>query len=102
MTQLNVGSRARLVCPADIAYGNQGAAPAIPPGATLVFDVELLEIVSTPEVRNLAPHAKCGAAMNSTTSPVRFLTRRAVKAGITYAYALSMSQLNQDLDSEYV
>ena len=50
MTQLNVGSRARLVCPADIAYGNQGAAPAIPPGATLVFDVELLEIVSTPEV----------------------------------------------------
>jgi len=44
MTQMPVGSKATLVCPADIAYGNRGAAPAIPPGATLIFNVELLEI----------------------------------------------------------
>ncbi|MEE2787625.1 MAG: FKBP-type peptidyl-prolyl cis-trans isomerase [Myxococcota bacterium] len=53
LTQLRVGSKARLVCPPEIAYGNQGAAPAIPPGATLVFDVELIEIVNTPPLPQL-------------------------------------------------
>jgi FKBP-type peptidyl-prolyl cis-trans isomerase FkpA len=44
ITQMPVGSKATLICPPNIAYGNRGAAPAIPPGATLVFNVELLEI----------------------------------------------------------
>jgi hypothetical protein len=39
-----VGGRSRLVCPADLAYGDQGWPPLIKPGATLVFDVELLRI----------------------------------------------------------
>ena len=43
--QIKVGGKARLVCPADIAYGDRGSPPAIKPGATLVFEVELLEIV---------------------------------------------------------
>ena len=42
-TQMELGTKAKLVCPAEIAYGNRGAAPVIPPGATLVFEVELLE-----------------------------------------------------------
>ena len=42
---MKVGGKARLVCPSDIAYGDQGRPPQIKPGATLVFDVELLEIV---------------------------------------------------------
>ncbi len=46
ISQLKVGAKARLVCPSDIAYGSRGAAPVIPPGATLVFDVELLGIVT--------------------------------------------------------
>jgi FKBP-type peptidyl-prolyl cis-trans isomerase FkpA/FKBP-type peptidyl-prolyl cis-trans isomerase FklB len=37
------GGKARLYCPSDTAYGDQGR-PSIPPGATLVFDVELLEV----------------------------------------------------------
>ena len=39
-----VGSKIRLVCPADLAYGDQGWPPLIKPGATLVYEVELLGI----------------------------------------------------------
>ena len=42
---MKVGGKARLVCPASIAYGDRGAPPRIKPGATLTFEVELLEIV---------------------------------------------------------
>ena len=42
---MKVGSKAKLVCPADIAYGDAGSPPLIKPGAPLVFEVELLEIV---------------------------------------------------------
>ena len=43
--EIKVGGKSRLVCPADIAYGDRGSPPTIKPGATLVFEVELLEIV---------------------------------------------------------
>jgi FKBP-type peptidyl-prolyl cis-trans isomerase FkpA len=42
---MKVGGKSRLVCPADLAYGDRGAPPRIKPGSTLVFEVELLEIV---------------------------------------------------------
>jgi FKBP-type peptidyl-prolyl cis-trans isomerase FkpA len=42
--QMKVGGKSRLVCPADVAYGDRGAPPRIKPGATLVFEVELLAI----------------------------------------------------------
>lgn len=45
LQQVKVGGKARLVCPADIAYGDRGSPPTIKPGATLVFEVELLDIV---------------------------------------------------------
>ncbi|HXF16219.1 MAG TPA: FKBP-type peptidyl-prolyl cis-trans isomerase [Burkholderiales bacterium] len=43
--EIKVGGKSRLVCPANIAYGDRGSPPNIKPGATLVFEVELLEIV---------------------------------------------------------
>jgi FKBP-type peptidyl-prolyl cis-trans isomerase FkpA len=42
---MKVGGKSRLVCPADLAYGDRGAPPRIKPGSTLVFEIELLEIV---------------------------------------------------------
>lgn len=41
---LQVGDKAQLVIPSDLAYGEQGGGSVIPPGATLIFEVELLEI----------------------------------------------------------
>lgn len=45
--KLKVGGKGKLVCPPELAYGDRGA-PGIRPGATLVFEVELLEIVGPP------------------------------------------------------
>jgi FKBP-type peptidyl-prolyl cis-trans isomerase FkpA/FKBP-type peptidyl-prolyl cis-trans isomerase FklB len=45
VSMMKVGGKSRLVCPSDLAYGDRGAGGRIKPGATLVFEVELLEIV---------------------------------------------------------
>jgi FKBP-type peptidyl-prolyl cis-trans isomerase FkpA/FKBP-type peptidyl-prolyl cis-trans isomerase FklB len=45
LQHIKVGGKSRLVCPSPTAYGDRGAPPLIKPGATLVFEVELLEIV---------------------------------------------------------
>ena len=42
--KMKVGGKARLTCPASIAYGSRGAGGSIPPNATLHFEVELLDI----------------------------------------------------------
>lgn len=53
---MKVGGKAQVVCPPNLAYGDEGRPPQMRGGATLVFDVELLEIV-----KGEAPAAAAGA-----------------------------------------
>ena len=41
---MKLGDKWHLVIPPELAYGKRGAPPSIGPDATLIFDVELLEI----------------------------------------------------------
>lgn len=45
LQQVKVGGKAEFICPAASAYGDRGAPPKIGPGATLIFEVELIEIL---------------------------------------------------------
>jgi FKBP-type peptidyl-prolyl cis-trans isomerase FkpA len=42
---MKAGGKARIVSPSNLAYGDSGAPPDIPPGATLDFEIELLEVL---------------------------------------------------------
>jgi FKBP-type peptidyl-prolyl cis-trans isomerase FkpA len=44
VTGMKVGGQRRIVIPPSLAYGTTGAGTAIPPNATLVFDVELVDV----------------------------------------------------------
>ncbi|MFA5323563.1 MAG: FKBP-type peptidyl-prolyl cis-trans isomerase [Smithella sp.] len=60
LSKMKVGGKAKLTCPAEVAYGDVGRPPVIAGGATLVFEVELLA-VKTPDKTNkksAAPAAK--------------------------------------------
>jgi len=50
LQKMKPGGKAKLVCPADLAYGDKGAGELILPGATLNFDVELLEVKRAPSI----------------------------------------------------
>jgi FKBP-type peptidyl-prolyl cis-trans isomerase FkpA len=59
---MKVGGKAQIVCPPDLAYGDAGRPPQMPGGATLVFEVELLEIEKPQAAAGAAPPPATPAA----------------------------------------
>ena len=57
---MKAGGKAKLVCPSELAYGDKGSPPVILGGATLVFEVELLEVKApaAPPAAAPKPNAK--------------------------------------------
>jgi FKBP-type peptidyl-prolyl cis-trans isomerase FkpA len=55
---MKVGGKAQLVCPPELAYGEEGRPPQMPGGATLVFEVELLDIEKPQAAAAAAPPAQ--------------------------------------------
>jgi len=62
-----VGSKWKLFIPADLAYGDRQAGPMIAPGSTLVFEVELLDIVK-PGAKDAAPADSVGNKPDSSSN----------------------------------
>jgi FKBP-type peptidyl-prolyl cis-trans isomerase len=58
LQKMKVGGKAKLACPAAIAYGDRGAPPKIKPGSALLFEVELLSIEEPAAKPAGAPAAK--------------------------------------------
>ncbi len=66
---MKVGGKSHVVCPAELAYGDRGAPPRIRPGSTLVFDIELMEIVPPPPAAAAPPAGGAMPAVGAGAAP---------------------------------
>lgn len=71
---LKVGDKATFTIPSQIAYGTSGAGGgAIPPNATLIFDVEVIDAVESPKPRAAVPFEVAGLDTIKMQSGLRFI-----------------------------
>src|SRR5207302_1613319 len=68
MQKIKVGGKAKLTCPAEIAYGDRSQ-PKIPGGSALIFEVELLEVKKQEAPAPGAPGAMPGTPMGRPGDP---------------------------------
>ena len=55
LQKMKVGGKAKVTCPAEIAYGDRGRPGSIRPGAALTFELELVEVIGKPATPESSP-----------------------------------------------
>jgi FKBP-type peptidyl-prolyl cis-trans isomerase len=69
LQKMKVGGKAKLTCPAKMAYGDRGVPGKIKPGAALTFEVELIEIVPPPDLSSGHPPLPGAPQPNAAGGP---------------------------------
>nr|APA33859.1 seminal fluid protein [Nilaparvata lugens] len=99
LLEMCVGEKRKLVIPPELAYGDRGAGNVIPGGATLTFDVELINIGDSPPTTNVFKEIDADADKQLSREEVsEYLKKQMVAAGEGTDAADEVKQMLEDHD----